>query len=120
MAKIKIDLDPVGRITFQRTIQIPTADGSPLRITFDFVHRTREQMAELMEQYVAKARESLKEAEDNSGQTTPAREAVETAIRRDTEAVMDVAAGWNVEGYAFNAESLAKLRPAMNTSPALG
>ena len=46
--KIVLDLDPQGPITFTRGVKIPTGDGKPLEIEFEFLFRDRVAMAELM------------------------------------------------------------------------
>ena len=39
--KIVLDLDPQGPITFTRGVKIPTGDGKPLEIEFEFLFRDR-------------------------------------------------------------------------------
>ena len=49
--KIVLDLDPQGPITFTRVVPIPTCDGRPLEIEFEFLFRDRIGMAELMQKW---------------------------------------------------------------------
>lgn len=124
-AKIKIELDPQGPITFDREVSIPTPSGKPLKVTFTFRHRTREEMAEMTERYTAKAREQYVELQEElhrekkrreeaeaKGEVylPPARNLVEDvpkALQSDVDAVMDAAVGWNVDAE-FNVENLTK------------
>lgn len=123
--KIKIDLDPQGPITFKRTVAIPTPDGKPLKIEFDFKYRDREEMAAMTERYMEKAREELpsllaeqKEQKDAAAAAEATGyvyippmpklvDGVDEAIRNDVETVMDCASGWNVDA-PFDAETLTK------------
>lgn len=125
MAKIKLDLDPQGPITFDREVSIPTPSGKVLKVAFTFLHRTREQLAELSDQMVMAAREryeqSQREAEIEAvreaqakadkvpylPQFKPAVDQVEQGLREDVEAVMRAATGWNLD-YEFTAENLTK------------
>jgi len=125
MAKIKIDLDPKGPLTYDREVPIPTPSGKPLKVTFTFKHRTREQMAELRERYIAKARDAYilataeveqekakREAEEKAGRTYLPPEAklvegIPEAIANDVAAVLDVADGWNLDAE-FTAENIGK------------
>ncbi len=124
-AKIKIDLDPEGPITFDREVSIPTPSGKPLKVTFTFRHRTREEMAEMTERYTEKARAQYVEVQDEIRREKAAREEAEArgetylppprklvegvaeALRSDVEAVMDAATGWNLH-QEFNEENLTK------------
>lgn len=105
MLKVKLNLDPTDRITFSREVSIPTPDGEPLKIQFEFKHRTRAQMAEMMDGYISKARDYAKAAAKES---VPLADVVAESTRRDASAILDCAIGWNVEGYAFDAETLVK------------
>ena len=111
MQKIKLNLEPNDRITFVSDVAIPTPDGKALKVSFDFRHRTREQMAKLLDTYLAKAREVAADAaakvEDDEG-TTLLADNVAELIARDVEAVMDVASGWYVEDHPYSAASLSK------------
>jgi hypothetical protein len=101
--KVKLSLDPKDRISFEREISIPTPDGKPVKITFEFKYRTREQTAELLDSYVTKAKASAEAAKgkDNAEQ-------VDQAIRNDVQAIKEVATNWNVDGHAFDDETLAQ------------
>lgn len=106
MSKVKLSLDSKDRISFKRAVAIPTPDGSPLTIEFEFKHRTRTEFAKLMDEHIAKVRAAT-EVEREPGASIS--DAVAEAIQRDVGAVMDVASGWNVDGLAFNADSLTKV-----------
>lgn len=125
MAKIKLNLDSSEPITFLREVAIPTPSGAELKIGFHFKHRTREQMADLIEAHAKKADEHAEKAKADFDAQTAAAEKAEKAgkkppatrpladytreaIARDVQAVMDVASDWEVEGIAFNTEALTK------------
>ena len=57
--KIVLDLDPQGPITFTRGVKIPTGDGKPLEIEFDFLFRDRVAMAELMQKWEDQVKATL-------------------------------------------------------------
>lgn len=134
MAKIKIDLDPKGPITYDREVAIPTPSGKPLKMTFTFKNRNREEMAELREKYIAKARDnyvqataevekekSRREEDEKSGRTymppdPKLVEGVPEAIANDVAAVLDVACGWNLD-YEFNAENVGKFLALYAAAP---
>jgi|JI9StandDraft_2_1071091.scaffolds.fasta_scaffold02539_8 hypothetical protein len=123
--KIKIDLDPTGPLTFERDVPIPTPDGKPLKVRFTFKHRTREEMAEMSEQYMQKARDQYQQLQEEAQREKVARDEAEArgevympnapklvdgvadAIRSDVATVMDCATDWNLD-KEFNAENLAK------------
>lgn len=123
--KISIDLDPQGPLTFEREVSIPTPDGKPLKVTFTFKHRTREEMAAMQDAYMAKAREQYRQLQETAiaekqaqadaeaaGQVymptmASSADGVEAAIRSDVETVMDCATDWNLTAE-FNADNLAK------------
>lgn len=105
MAKAKIDLDPKGDITYQREVSIPTPSGKALKVSFTFKQRTREQMAELLDTYIAKARESAKQEVPEDSKMV---DQVEQSIASDVSAILDVATDWNVEGYDFTTVNLTK------------
>lgn len=102
MQKVKLDLDADDIITFERTVQIPTPDGKPLKVTFDFKYRDREAMAELLDSYIEKS----KAAVSAEGRTMV--QMARDNIKSDVEAVKEVATGWNVEGFEFDDKGLAK------------
>jgi Domain of unknown function (DUF1789). len=61
---IKLNLEPTENLTYKRTVAIPTPDGNPLKVEFTFKHRTRVQVGELFEGYMARAKAAAeKEAE---------------------------------------------------------
>lgn len=134
MANIKIDLDPKGPITYDREVAIPTPSGKPLKVTFTFKHRNREEMAALREKYIAKARDNYilatveveeerarREADKNAGRTymppdPKLVEGVPEAIASDVAAVLDVANGWNLD-YEFTAENVGKFLALYAAAP---
>lgn len=134
MAKIKLDLDPQGPITYDREVAIPTPSGKPLKVMFTFKHRTREEMAELRERYIAKARENYvqataeveqekvrREADEKAGRTyMPPEpklvEGVPEAIATDVAATMDIATDWNIDSE-FNATNLSKFFSLYTAAP---
>jgi glutamate/tyrosine decarboxylase-like PLP-dependent enzyme len=105
VAKAKIDLDPKGEITYEREVSIPTPSGKALKVSFTFKQRTREKMAELLDTYIAKARESAKQELPEDAKMV---DQVEQSIASDVSAILDVATDWNVDGYQFTAENLTK------------
>lgn len=126
MAKIKIDLDPQGPITFEREVSIPTPSGKVLKVPFTFRHRTREEMAALTDGYIQQAREQFekmqqtiaaeraasKEAEAEGRVYVPpfkpTVDGVDDGLKSDVRAVMDAATGWGLAEYEFNAENIEK------------
>jgi protoporphyrinogen oxidase len=113
--KIVLDLDPQGPITFTRSVKIPTGDGKPLEIEFEFLFRDRIEMAELMQKWedqVKATREAAKVAATQEVHpATPPIDVVASThegIASDVETLMDFITGWNVGNNPFNAESLAK------------
>ena len=133
MAKAKIDLNPQGPITFEREVAIPTPSGKPMKLKMTFKHRTRQEMAEMTERYVAKARAQYVEMQEEMKAEKAAQEAAEArgdiylppeqklaegvpdAIQADVDAVLDIATGWELADE-FNAENLAKLFGLYNRS----
>lgn len=116
--KLVIDLDPQGPITFTRAIKIPTGDGKPLTVEFDFLFRDRVEMAELLQKWdaqVEKAREQVKEAVDAQiiGEPAPTQErpdlkaATLEGIASDVETLMDFIVGWQLSAE-FSSDNLAK------------
>jgi Phage tail assembly chaperone len=113
MAKVRLDLDPKEQLTFSRAVSIPTPDGKPLKITFEFRYRDRVEMADMMERHAAVAREQydlLKGREQAIGQSGMQSEEVEklvlAAIERDVDVVLDSAISWNVDGWPLDRETL--------------
>ena len=113
--KIVLDLDPQGPITFTRGVKIPTGDGKPLEIEFEFLFRDRVAMAELMQKWedqVKATREAAKVAATQELQPAPPPVDVVASTREgiasDVETLLDFICGWNVSNNPFNAESLAK------------
>lgn len=107
MAKIKLNLDSTDALTFTRKVNIPTPSGQPLVIPFVFRHRTREEMADLIEAHAKRATEHADSVKDDSTDK-PLREYVSAGIERDVQAVMDVASGWEAD-IEFNAKHLSRL-----------
>lgn len=117
-AKIKLDLEPGKDFTFARPISIPNETGTKLVVTFDFLYRNREQMAELQDQFMAKAQEGFEMAQSIAKAQAEAAEKGETytppsikdmqaqALARDLEAVMLCARGWNVDGMEWSADNV--------------
>lgn len=105
---IKLNLEPNESLTYKRAVAIPTADGKPLKIEFTFRHRTREELAALFDEYLAKAKAAVEDESATDVERVSLVEATKAAIARDVEAVMDVAVDWNVEKYPFSAENITK------------
>jgi hypothetical protein len=116
--KLAIDLDPKGPIYFNRSIKIPTGDGKPLTVDFDFLFRDRIEMAELLQKWdtqVEQSRAEAKSAVDAAGaaetQVNAPRPdlvaATNEGIDADVETLMDFVTGWNLVSD-FNRENLAK------------
>lgn len=111
MAKIKIDLNPTGPITFERVVEIPTPSGKPVKLPLTFKHRTREQMAALMDTYRQRAKETVEEpaaSEDSEEATADYLASVRRAMDSDVEAIMDVVVGWGIDGAEFTHENVLK------------
>ena len=116
--KLVIDLDPQGPITFTRGIKIPTGDGKPLTVEFDFLFRDRVAMAELLQKWdsqVEKAREQVKAAVDAqvTGEPAPGQDrpdlkaATLEGIASDVDTLMDFIVGWQLAAE-FSRENLSK------------
>lgn len=112
--KIVLDLDPVGPITFTRPVQIPTGDGKPLTVEFEFLFRDRVEMAELMQNWDDQVKASKKKESALATQGEPPAPTVDVVastlegIASDVETLLDFISGWNVSNLPFNAENLAK------------
>lgn len=112
MPKLRLNLDPGEKLTFKREIAIPTPDGKGIKVEFVMKHRTREEMAEFTENYRQKGQDleqgtvDLESAEEGSQKLLDAAKAL---IDSDVESIMDVAVDWNIDGYAFMPENIAKL-----------
>lgn len=102
MAKIKLDLEPGERLTYERAVDIPTPDGKPLKVTFTFLHRDRTAIAALFDLYREKARQQADAPGDDSAVS------VQLAIDNDVETLQDIATGWNIDA-PFDAAHLRKL-----------
>jgi hypothetical protein len=127
MAKVRLKLDPGEQITFKREVKIPTPDGKPLSVEFVFKHRTRDEMADLTERWIADGRANLLRVKDEEAAEQAARETAEASgetyiepipdlksraaegIKRDVAVILECASDWNVEGYEFTAENIAKM-----------
>lgn len=112
MPKLKLNLDPGEKLTFKREIAIPSPDGKGVKVEFVMKHRTREEMAEFTDNYRKKGQDleqgtsDLDSAEEGSEKLL---EAAKALIESDVESIMDVAVDWNIDGYAFTPENIAKL-----------
>lgn len=116
--KLVIDLDPQGPITFTRAIKIPTGDGKPLTVEFDFMFRDRVAMAELLQKWdaqVEKSREQVKAMVDAQTINEPAvgqerpdlKAATIEGIASDVDTMMDFIVGWQLSAE-FTRENLSK------------
>ena len=104
MLKVKLNLDPKDRITFRSEVAIPTPDGKPLRITFDFKYRDRVAMNAFLEENARLAVSLMDSFKDVSDHGSP--EVVDQLVAHDVAAVRDMAVGWNVEDLPFDEETL--------------
>jgi len=108
--KVKIILDPEEPITFTASVPLPTFDGRKLEIEWTFKHRTREEMGKWIDAQIAAAKAAAEATQEGEGEQT---KSIEQLLReqteRETASILDVAVGWNVEGFDFNAENVAKL-----------
>ncbi len=116
--KIAVDLDPQGPHTFTRSIRIPTGDGKPLTLDFDFLFRDRVEMAALLQKW-DDAVEAARTKATADAQVPPTlgaepaprpdlRAATEEGIASDVETLMDFITGWGISNHEFNADNLAK------------
>ncbi len=114
--KIVLDLDPQGPITFTRAIKIPTGDGKPLTVEFDFLFRDRIEMAELLQKWdaqVEQSREKVKAAIELAEDSPPSQDrpdlkaATLEGIASDVETLMDFIVGWQLAAE-FGRDNLAK------------
>lgn len=123
--KLAIDLDPKGPLHFTRSVKIPTGDGKPLTVEFDFLFRDFLEMAALQERWnavsdemtaKAKAEKAENEAMDAAiaaGEIVPvrvAKNAVEEAkeeLNIRTDWLLDFLVGWQLS-QDFNRENLFK------------
>lgn len=130
-AKVKIDLYPAGPITFACPVEIPTATGESLHVEFTFRHRTRKQLAELAEERVARLRKRFEAMDAEKARRDAERAAavergeepepepvfptgkyLEDAISEISDSVdglLEIAEGWNIDGFDFSAENLQQL-----------
>lgn len=112
MPKLRLNLDPGEKLTFKREIAIPTPDGKGIKIEFVMKHRTREEMAEFTESYRQKGQDLGQETADLEAVEEGSQKLLDAAkalIDSDVESIMDVAVDWNIDGYAFTTENVAKL-----------
>jgi len=129
--KVKVDLFPTGPITFAAPVEIPTASGDTLHIEFVFRHRTRKQLGELADERVArvrvrfeaeaaerKRRDAEREAARARGDEVedeplfPTGKYLDDAVQEiadSVEGLLEIAEGWNIDGFEFNAENLQQL-----------
>lgn len=113
--KLAIDLDPQGPILFTRSVKIPTGDGKPLTVDFDFLFRDRLEMAELLQKWDAQVEQAR--AESKAASDATAEQAVQPrpdivaatqeGIESDVDTLTDFVKGWNLVPE-FNRENLAK------------
>lgn len=113
--KIAVDLDPQGPHTFTRSIRIPTGDGKPLTLDFDFLFRDRVEMAALLQKWDdaveaarANAAPDARLLADPPAPRPDLRAATEEGIASDVETLMDFITGWGISNHEFNADNLAK------------
>lgn len=127
-AKVKVDLFPAGPITFSAPVEIPTASGDTLHVEFVFRHRTRKQLGELADARVARLKERYDAqmaererqriereqrgeppAEDDA--FAPGKYLADAAqeVEDSVEGLLEIAEGWNIDGFDFNAENLEAL-----------
>ena len=116
-AKIKLNLDPDTPLTFEREVTIPTPSGKALKVVWTFKHRTTDELAALYQKWVDKARaedEAAKaRATASEGTSDPVPvpdllDNVRATQRRDVADILDIASGWNLDGYAFDETNVAK------------
>ncbi len=107
--KIKLDLDATDVITFDRAVDIPTFDGRPLKITFTFTYRDREQVAALFDSYKKRSEDAAKARLEQAGADDESiMEIVRKTLADDVEMLMEIASGWNIDA-PWNAESVRKM-----------
>lgn len=89
-AKVKVDLNPTGPITFWWPVDIPTHERKTLTIEFLFKHRTKKQLAELQRERFNRARVKFDElqakAKAERDKAAAERKAFEEARRAAEEA----------------------------------
>ena len=127
-AKVKVDLFPAGPITFTAPVEIPTASGDTLHVEFDYIHRTRKQLGELADARVARLkerydaqmaererqrleRERIGEPPAEDDAFAPGKylgDAIQE-LEDSVEGLLEIATGWNIDGFDFNAENLEAL-----------
>lgn len=114
--RIKIDLEPDEQLTFDGVVDIPTADGKGLKVTFTFKHRDREALAALSDDHLAKARaaaaaqtEQAAQAVDTAATSaTLVSDSVRTTVDNEVQYILDAAVGWNIDA-PFDAAHVRKL-----------
>lgn len=105
MAKIQIDLDPKGPVTYTRTVNLPTPDGKGLAVEFTFKYRDQIEMAEMAADWQRRV-EARSTGADVSN-TDPV-QAARDAIASDVRTLQEVASGWNIDA-PFDDANLTKL-----------
>lgn len=105
-AKIKLNLDPGERLTFERDVTIPTPSGKALVVKFTFLHRTTDELAKLYQSWMDKAT-AADEAAAASETKPTLLDMVQTTQRRDVEDILDIATDWNIDGYPFVEKNIA-------------
>lgn len=113
MSKVKLSLEPSDRITYKRSVSIPTPDGKPLSIEFEFLHRTRSELAKFIDGHVAQARADIEAlAPKGDGDEAPAQLPADSpdlhalTLDREVALLRGIAVGWGVDGYPFDDRSL--------------
>jgi len=121
MPKVKLNLEPSDRLTYTQAVRIPTPDGSELSIEFEFLHRTRSELAKFIDQHVAQARADIEAAtaaqqaqatapaDGKTATQAPAQPAADlqaATLDREVALLRGIAVGWGVEGYPFDDRSL--------------
>lgn len=125
-SKPKIDLDAVEPPTFAWPVKIPTPRGE-ITITFDFIARSRDELAAWTAEIVARAQREWNEAQqaetpaDDAGPfaaLTPeeVRASAARQTKADVDAITQIAKGWDLQ-HPFDADHIGKL---CNRYPAAG
>lgn len=120
--KLVLELEPQGQITFQRTVKIPTPSGVPLDVPFEFIHRSRSEVAAFRAELLAKAppppevpaaAEVVVQALDGEPRVVsatplapPVADTTVDDIAAEVAYIMSLAVGWEVD-LPFDAKHLA-------------
>jgi hypothetical protein len=110
--KIVLDLDPQGPITFTRGVKIPTGDGKPLEIEFEFLFRDSVEYGKLVDSWRGTNESRLVAVAADEALPVERRKSsadwAEAAVQENTANLMDFLCGWNIKDFEFNAENLSK------------